>query len=364
MIPRARFVAPERTCVTGPPRSPTTTPTNCVASAHAGQTTGYDYDALGRKTLQNRAGQRARCRPRTGRPGRSGAWAACARTRRATVMTAKGRLKTLTTTGAGRGGGDRPGTTTRRAGQMTFKGLRGTVRGPELHVLTLWTAGPRARGARGDRGRPTATTTRGGWRASRTRTATTLSASYTYDRLGPLGPRRAGAAVRGRWAYQGNTSLLASETSTAGAAGRVCRSTPAYDGLLRRTSLQVAQGQTNFVSQSFGFGRGPRGLASASQGTASAAYGYWLDSAAKPGKTLSRSATAGQAVMDHDPRLMTCSTGWTSTVSQVNGGLRAGERFTATATNAANERVRADVAGRRQPLGVWLRRAGAGDQCR
>jgi YD repeat-containing protein len=165
----------------------------------------------------------------------------------------------------------------------------------------------------------------------------TPAASYSYDRLGRLVTASGGGSGRA-FAYQGNTNLVASETMTGGPTAGTSVST-GYDGLLRRSSLQVSQGQTSLVSQSFGFDAASR-LASAAQYTAFAAYSYVNGSAANLVQSIVFT-NSGQPVMttsksyDTLDRLTSISSTVANQTTPVSG-------FNYT-YNAANERIQASV---------------------
>jgi YD repeat-containing protein len=166
----------------------------------------------------------------------------------------------------------------------------------------------------------------------------TPAAGYSYDRLGRLLTASGGGSARAL-TYLGSTNLQTSETFTGGPTAGTSVST-GYDGLSRRISLQVGQGQTSLVAQSFGFDAASR-LASASQGTASAAYSYLGSSAANLVQSIVFT-NSGQPVMttsksyDTLDRLLSISSTVAGATSPVSG-------FNYT-YNAANQRIRADVA--------------------
>lgn len=253
--------------------------------SHAGQTTGYDYDALGRKTLatQPDGGQVQVAYWPTGDVQRTGG----ARTYpQSYTYDTQGRLQTLTTQSAA----GAAGTTWRydaQGGQMVGK-VYADGKGPSYAYTPAGRLATRtwARGI---------VTTYGYSNAGQLQSVmysdvTTPSAAYTYDRLGRLVTASGESSAR-TLTYRGDTSLLASESYTAGPLAGMSVNT-GYDGLLRRAGLQVNQGQTNLVTQRFGFDAASR-LASAIQGTASAAYTYYPDSVANLVQSISFSNNGG-----------------------------------------------------------------------
>ena len=301
--------------------------------SHGGQAVGYDYDALGRKTLQTEpdGGQVQTLYWPTGRVKSLGG----ARTYpQEYTYDSQGRLKTLTTHGAS-GAATTTWNYDAQSGQMIAKAYA-DGKGPSY----TYTPGGRLFTRNWARG---IVTTYGYDHAGRLQSVsysdgTTPSGGYGYDRLGRLVAASGGGSARAL-AYQGNTSLLVSETATAGPLTGVSVST-GYDALLRRTSLAVAKGGTNLLAQGFGFDAAGR-LASAAQGTASAVYTYWPQSASNLVQSITFKNN-GQPVLttaknyDALDRLG-------SIVSTVSGATTPVAAY-AYGYNAANERVRMDTA--------------------
>ena len=307
--------------------------------SHAGQTTGYDYDALGRKVLETQP-DNGQVQTTYWPTGEVQSVDGVRTYPQSYTYDTQGRLKTLTTQGAA-GAEVTTWYYDAQSGQMVFKAYA-DGKGPSYAYTPAGRLATRtwARGIVTTYGYDNA-----GQLASITYSdGTTPPAGYTYDRLGRLATASGGGSARAL-AYQGNTSLLTSESYTAGPLSGTSVNT-GYDGLTRRGSLQVTQGQNTLVTQSFGFDAASR-LASASQGTASAAYGYYASSAANLVQSITFSNNAGgsgtpQAVMtttksyDLLDRLTGISSKMAGASTPVSG-------FSYT-YNAANERVRADVA--------------------
>ena len=301
--------------------------------SHAGQTTGYDYDALGRKKLQTEP-DNGQIQTRYWPTGEVKSLNGVRTYPQEYTYDSRGRLKTLTTHGAA-GAATTTWNYDGQSGQMVGK-VYADGKGPSY----TYTPGGRLLTRTWARG---IVTTYGYDNAGQLQAViysdgTTPAGGYAYDRLGRLVSASGGGSAR-TLAYQGNTNLLASETATAGPLTGVTVGT-GYDGLLRRTSLSVANNGTNLLTQGFGFDAASR-LANAGQGTASAAYTYWPNSAANLVQSMAFKNN-GQPVLttaktyDAFDRLG-------SIVSTVNGAATpvAGYGY---GYNAANERVRADVA--------------------
>ncbi len=301
--------------------------------SRAGQTTGYDYDALGRKMLET-APDGGQVQTKYWPTGEIANVSGVRTYPQSYTYDIVGRLQTLTTTGAA----GAEVTTWRydpQSGQMTGKAFA-DGNGPSY----TYTAGGKLATRTWARG---IVTTYSYDNANQLQAivysdGTTPAASYSYDRLGRLATAAGGGSARAL-TYQGNTNLMASETATAGPTAGILVST-GYDSLLRRSSLQVSQGQTSLLSQNFSFDAASR-LASASQGTASATYAYWANSGSNLVHTITFSNST-QPVMTTTKSYDTLDR-LTSTVSTVANATAPVSGFNYT-YNAANERIRADVA--------------------
>ena len=310
--------------------------------SHQGQTTGYGYDALGRKTLETEP-DLAQVQTEYWPTGEVKSVGGARTYPQGYTYDTQGRLQTLTTTGAA-GAEVTTWHYDAQSGQMVFKAYA-DGKGPSYTYTSAGRLATRtwARGIVTTYGHDAA-----GQLASISYSdGATPAAAYTYDRLGRLASASGGGSARAL-AYQGNTSLLTSESYTAGPLAGVAVNT-GYDALLRRTGLQVNQGQTSLVTQSFGFDAASR-LASASQGTAGAAYSYYPDSAANlvQSITFTNNASSSGSGNSSQPVMTTTKTydlldrliNISSTVAGASAPV-SGYNYT---YNLANQRIRADVA--------------------
>ena len=300
--------------------------------SHAGQTTGYDYDALGRKKLQTEP-DKGQIQTLYWPAGEVKSLRGVRTYPQEYTYDSQGRLKTLTTHGAS-GAAVTTWNYDGQSGQMTGKvyvdgkgpGYTYTL-GGRLHTRT-WARGIVTTYSYDNSGQLQSVTYSDG---------TTPVGGYSYDRLGRLVTASGGGSAR-TLTYQGNTSLLSSETATAGPLTGMSVGT-GYDGLLRRTSSAVSKGGTNMLSQSFGFDAASR-LANATQGTASAAYTYWPSSASNLVQTITFK-NSGQPAMN-TAKIYDTLDRLGSIVSTVQGAAAPVAGY-AYSYNAANERIRADV---------------------
>ncbi len=301
--------------------------------SQAGLTTGYDYDALGRKAVET-APDAGQVQTKYWPTGEIASISGVRTYPQSYSYDIAGRLQTLTTTGAA-GVEVTTWHYDPQSGRMTGKAYA-DGHGPSY----TYTAGGKLATRTWARG---IVTTYGYDNAGQLQSmvysdGTTPAASYSYDRLGRLATAAGGGSGRAL-TYQGNTNLMTSETATAGPTAGISVST-GYDSLLRRTSLQVNQGQTSLLLQNFSFDAASR-LANASQGTASAAYAYWANSGSNLVHTITFT-NSGQPVMTTTKSYDTLDR-LTSTVSTVANSTTPVSGFNYT-YNAANERIRADVA--------------------
>lgn len=305
--------------------------------SHAGQTTSYDYDALGRKQLETQpdSGQVQTLYWPTGEVHSVSGIRTYPQNY---TYNTQGRLTTLTTQGVS-GAAITTWKYNAQSGRMVGK-MYADGKGPTYSYSAAGRLATRtwARGI---------VTTYGNDNAGQLQSitysdGTTPPAGYTYDRLGRLSTASGGGSTR-TLSYQSSTNLQASESYMAGPLSGVSVNT-GYDALLRRAGLQVTQGQTSLVSQSFGFDTASR-LASASQGTANAAYVYQPNSAAD----LVQSITFGNSNGGNVQPVMMTSKSYdlldriTSIASTVTGSSTPTASYAYT-YNLANEQVRTDVA--------------------